>query len=224
MTFGEKLQHLRTAAGMSQEDLAERLSVSRQAISKWELNKTVPDAKYIVALSGLFGVTTDYLLKDAEGPSVRKEGPTPTPDLLSLAHLAPGLSDRACIVLVVGCGLFAMLDFLYLGYHCLGFPMGSWPLWVVLLGTPVILVIAFGLVSSRTPPPQFRRGTAICFTLWGFSISLLLGFAEVVDDLLFNRVSGAMSIPLFLLVLAALLLPLWCTGLFLANRILQKRR
>ena len=49
---------------MSQEDLAERLVVSRQAVSKWELDKTVPDVKYIVALSELFLVSTDYLLKD----------------------------------------------------------------------------------------------------------------------------------------------------------------
>ena len=62
MTLGEKLQSLRAEAGLSQEDLAEHLAVSRQAVSKWELDKTVPDVKYIVALSDLFGVTTDYLL------------------------------------------------------------------------------------------------------------------------------------------------------------------
>ena len=64
MTLGEKIQALRTAAGQSQENLAEKLDVSRQAVSKWELDKTVPDVKYIVALSELFGVTTDFLLKD----------------------------------------------------------------------------------------------------------------------------------------------------------------
>ena len=63
MTLGEKLQMLRSHAGMSQEELAERLNVSRQAISKWELNKTVPEVKYIVSISGIFGVTTDCLLR-----------------------------------------------------------------------------------------------------------------------------------------------------------------
>ena len=62
MTLGEKLQALRTEAGLSQEELAERLDVSRQAVSKWELDKTTPDVRYIVALSGLFQVSTDYLL------------------------------------------------------------------------------------------------------------------------------------------------------------------
>ena len=46
MTLGEKIQALRTDIGLSQEDLAERLGVSRQAVSKWELDKTVPDVKY----------------------------------------------------------------------------------------------------------------------------------------------------------------------------------
>ena len=59
MTLGEKLQNLRTDAGMSQEDLADRLGVSRQAISKWELGKTVPDVKYIVELSNLYRISTD---------------------------------------------------------------------------------------------------------------------------------------------------------------------
>lgn len=68
MTLGEKLRSLRAERGWDQETLAERLDVSRQAVSKWELDKTVPEVKYIVAISELFGVTTDYLLKDTAGP------------------------------------------------------------------------------------------------------------------------------------------------------------
>ena len=59
MTLGEKIQMLRINAGLSQEGLAERLGVSRQAISKWELDKTVPDVKYIVELIEMFRVSTD---------------------------------------------------------------------------------------------------------------------------------------------------------------------
>ena len=62
MTFGEKLQALRKARGWSQEELAARISVSRQALSKWESGASVPDTENVVALSRLFGVTTDYLL------------------------------------------------------------------------------------------------------------------------------------------------------------------
>lgn len=62
MTIGEKLQTLRKARGWSQEELAQQINVSRQALSKWEQNASVPDTENVVALSRLFGVTTDYLL------------------------------------------------------------------------------------------------------------------------------------------------------------------
>lgn len=66
MTFGEKLQLLRKQNGMSQEQLALKLDVSRQAISKWELNNSLPDTENAIQLSQLFCVSLDYLLKDDE--------------------------------------------------------------------------------------------------------------------------------------------------------------
>ena len=62
MTFGEKLQKLRTRAGLSQDQLAELLDVSRQAVSKWERNEAMPEAEKLVRISRQFGVSTDYLL------------------------------------------------------------------------------------------------------------------------------------------------------------------
>ncbi len=64
MIFADKLIDLRKKAGMSQEELAEKCGVSRQAVSKWEGAQSVPDLGRIVQLSELFGVSTDYLLKD----------------------------------------------------------------------------------------------------------------------------------------------------------------
>lgn len=69
MTFGEKLQTLRQRSGMSQDALAEKLNVSRQAVSRWERDETMPETDKVVALADLFGVTTDYLLR----PQVREE-------------------------------------------------------------------------------------------------------------------------------------------------------
>lgn len=63
MTFGERLQALRQRAGMSQDALAERLGVSRQAVSRWERDETMPETDKVIALADLFGVTTDYLLR-----------------------------------------------------------------------------------------------------------------------------------------------------------------
>lgn len=73
MTFGEKLYRLRRERGMSQEALARDLHVSRQAISRWELGEVVPDTENVLAVSRLFGVSTDYLLRE----DCASEGETP---------------------------------------------------------------------------------------------------------------------------------------------------
>ena len=62
MTIGEKITKLRTDAGMSQELLAEKLEVSRQSVSKWELDGAQPTIDKVILLSRIFGVTTDELL------------------------------------------------------------------------------------------------------------------------------------------------------------------
>lgn len=64
MTFPEKLTALRKQQGLSQEELAQKLFVSRQAVSRWESGATLPDAANLLQLSDLFGVTTDSLLRD----------------------------------------------------------------------------------------------------------------------------------------------------------------
>ena len=64
MTFGEKLQALRRKEGWTQEGLASRIGVSRQALGKWEQGAAAPDTVNVVELARLFHVTTDYLLMD----------------------------------------------------------------------------------------------------------------------------------------------------------------
>ena len=64
MTFGEKLRDARKNAGLSQEQFAERLSVSRSAIAKWETDKGMPDITNLKAMSQLLGVSIDYLLDE----------------------------------------------------------------------------------------------------------------------------------------------------------------
>ena len=64
MILADKIIRLRKRNGWSQEELAEKMNVSRQAVSKWESAQTIPDLEKILLLSSLFGVTTDYLLKD----------------------------------------------------------------------------------------------------------------------------------------------------------------
>ena len=72
MTFGEKLQKLRTQRSLSQDALAEALDVSRQAVSRWERDETLPETEKVIRLSRYFAVTTDYLLLE-EIPSPRQQ-------------------------------------------------------------------------------------------------------------------------------------------------------
>lgn len=64
MNKGEKIAKQRKILGLSQEELANRLNISRQSVSKWELNESDPDLTNLVKLSNLLNVTTDYLLND----------------------------------------------------------------------------------------------------------------------------------------------------------------
>ena len=64
MILADKIIELRKKEGWSQEELAEKLSVTRQSVSKWEGAQSIPDLDKVVQMSRLFGVTTDYLLKD----------------------------------------------------------------------------------------------------------------------------------------------------------------
>ena len=66
MKLGEKIFRLRTEQGFSQETFGEKLGVSRQSVSKWETDQSVPELDKIVAISTVFDVTTDYLLKSSE--------------------------------------------------------------------------------------------------------------------------------------------------------------
>lgn len=73
MNTADRIQHLRKAKGISQEELADRLGVSRQAVSKWESEQSMPDIERIILMSDYFEVTTDYLLKGIEENARQKE-------------------------------------------------------------------------------------------------------------------------------------------------------
>ncbi len=71
MNIADRIQDLRKAKGISQEELADKIGVSRQAVSKWESEQSTPDIDKVILLSDYFETTTDYLLKGIE--PVRKE-------------------------------------------------------------------------------------------------------------------------------------------------------
>ncbi len=72
MNLADRIQTLRKAKGISQEQLADKIGVSRQAVSKWESEQSSPDLDKIILLSDYFEVSTDYLLKGIEPTSNKK--------------------------------------------------------------------------------------------------------------------------------------------------------
>lgn len=80
MALSEKLYELRKKSNLSQEQLAEQLGVSRQAVSKWESGKAVPESETLISISEYFGVTLDYLMKEnySQSKLVTDEGATQT--------------------------------------------------------------------------------------------------------------------------------------------------
>lgn len=79
MLLAEKIFSLRTARSMSQDDLAEKLEVSRQSVSKWETGQSTPDLDKIIRLSDLFGVTVDELVREGEAPPPESSQPQEMP-------------------------------------------------------------------------------------------------------------------------------------------------
>lgn len=123
MTFGEKLQGLRQRAGMSQDALAEKLNVSRQAVSRWERDETMPETEKVVALANLFGVSTDYLLRDQpeQQAEPRQTEPPPQRDWVDkLGYLAKTKGYLLGWVLIAW-GVLDLVGILLLGLGVLGF-------------------------------------------------------------------------------------------------------
>ena len=112
MTLGEKLQKLRKARGWTQEELAEKVGVSRQSLSKWESDGALPDTANVIVLADLFGVTTDYLLRavipDAAAPAEAPAAP-------AVVQLVPPPKKSLPAALLIGCILTALGLVVFLG-------------------------------------------------------------------------------------------------------------
>lgn len=105
MALPEKLYTLRKKSGLSQEQLAEALNVSRQAISKWEGGSAMPESDKLLALSNYFGVSLDYLLKDgAPNAALIVYGV-----LAILVPSVPAQISGSSMIRIDGSGIFLLL-------------------------------------------------------------------------------------------------------------------
>lgn len=119
MKLSEKIIKLRKANGWSQEDLAEKLNVSRQAISRWENGTALPDAQNILQISTLFRVTTDYLLHDND--EVSDVSNAEKPEDLRFKKKRLHLIAAICFTIAWFCALISIVTYvseIQLGISC----------------------------------------------------------------------------------------------------------
>ena len=112
MEIGNKINQLRKLSGMTQEQLAEKLNVSRQTISKWESDSTSPDLESIVKISRIFHVSLDDLLKEEEAGVANK-----TDEQITLEDLMKiNLHNRKMTLLLISGLIFIMVSILNFAY------------------------------------------------------------------------------------------------------------
>lgn len=109
MSVSKQLIHLRTVKGISQEELASLMNVTRQSVSKWETDQSVPDSEKVIRLSEIFGVTTDYLLKGKECDPMdiysqhdSKAGADMSAEVTEILNHVHGMSNRKRIAIGMG--------------------------------------------------------------------------------------------------------------------------
>lgn len=166
MILADKIIRLRKKNGWSQEELAYKMNVSRQAVSKWEAAQTTPDLEKILQLGNLFGVTTDYLLKDELVDEEFVEGVDETPiRKISLAEANDYLEQRknASVQIAIAtllCIISPILLFLLLAFsECMSIPItenlavgiGM----VALFSLVTIAVVIYIRVAFKNAPYEF---------------------------------------------------------------------
>lgn len=114
--IGERLYQLRRSRGMSQEQLAEQIGVSRQTISKWEGGLSTPDLPKLIALADCFEVTLDVLVRE-ENPTVTENEPTVLPSAEGSDNSVSRIQRITGLMLLLlgalGLGIAVLLLFLY---------------------------------------------------------------------------------------------------------------
>ena len=201
MNLSDRIQYLRKARGISQEGLAEKLGVSRQAVSKWESEQSMPDLDKIISMSDYFEVTTDYLLKGIE-PVVQKE------EEQSIKHRR--IASNICYQLSLGfVGLGIILSIILADF-----------LKISVLLTPVLIVQGVGLLVWGTGRnlsevrPSFQVKLALILFLFfvplGFLSNVLFPLGKIFPYP--TSLAASLTFVTFYLILGV------CISLFLKKQ------
>lgn len=160
MTLGEKITDLRKKRGLSQEDLAITLGVSRQAVSKWETGEAKPDTDKVIALAEYFEVTTDWLLRDIE-PS---ETHASTDAHMSPAQATTGAPLLLCLTLGgSACGLFLLFYGRFVSTSTIPSTIG-----VILQIFAIAMAMGFGLYLKNSIDAE--QGAGFIRAFWRVEI------------------------------------------------------
>lgn len=123
MTLGERIAYYRGALGLSQGELAEKLGVSRQAVSKWETDAGLPDLDRLIALSGLYNITLDELVKGAApspAPADRAQAAAFPPEASPAAAEKPASGGQKTVgYILLGVGLLCAVLAMFLNWALL---------------------------------------------------------------------------------------------------------
>ena len=204
MNIADRIQMLRKSCGISQEELADRIGVSRQAVSKWESEQSTPDIDKIILLSDYFNVTTDYLLKGIEptDDAAKNEADARIFSVVATAMNFIGLVSAIMvwkqeqtpisvavgfIIMAIGCMIFAIGQFI--GSNKRAAFMLFWPIniWTLSL-IPISCVFngMQGLIGGYwwtfTPIPQLGNSISAYVMCW-----VVYAIVGVVFDMTFLK-------------------------------------
>lgn len=145
MSLSKKIYELRKSSNLSQEQLAEKVNVSRQSISKWESGETVPEIERVVELSKVFNVSTDYLLLSSEVEELANKTIQLEKQQEDLRMEIQKQHERILRSLYVYAIAFAIFAFLHLPYISdfleIDYLRFSWLSLILLIATAIVLRI-----------------------------------------------------------------------------------
>ena len=198
MSFSQNMQYLRKLKGITQEELADTVGVSRQSVSKWETGDAFPETEKIIQLCDIFGVPMDVLLRgdaksyigacsdgerggNADGETEGENGGDP---LCVTAEEAERVKDfgtlpkktRKCVIASAAEGLIFIVAAAV--YVCLGAILGLWhPAWIIFIFAIALSALAEHIIKNKDGiAAAVMRGLRDCIILLATAVYLLLGF------------------------------------------------
>ena len=224
MTFGEKLTRLRKREGLSQEALAEKLGVSRQAVSRWEQSTALPDAAKLLPCAKLFSVNVEWLLDDARGWEDQAQSAEPAQETETRAahgdrrwYIAGGIVTGAGALGLVVMGILSAVfpavvsetpvgvEWVHVYTGLAGFLKLHGVEWLFALWAAVALA---GLWLLAQPSIRRRELEGSRFSPW-YAASVAVGLYGVGQTAWYVQQGRMRDLPLLALFLAA---AVWCTA------------